>query len=362
MHSLIRYKHIHQDRDRHGNVRVYFQRRPGRKVRLRDPIGSPAFAAAYNELLQLSEAGSLIQERPRPFGPSAGTLAALARDYMASRAWRELDRQTQATRRNLIHGMLAEPVRHDSTVTYTDFPLDRLTLPALEILRDRKEGTPEAANSRVRTLRGLYKWALAERLVAVDIATGLTRIRNATSGHHTWTVEEVEQFEAKFPLGTRQHLALAIILYTGARRSDVVLLGRQHVRDGWLKFRAHKGRRNHPMTIEIPLLAPLAESIAACPSGGMTWLLTEWGKPFSSDGFGNWFKDQCVAAGLPANCSAHGLRKASATRAAENGATAHQLMSMFGWRTIKEAELYTKQAERRRLAESGMPLVLAQRR
>jgi hypothetical protein len=34
-----------------------------------------------------------------------------------------------------------------------------------------------------------------------------------------------------------------------------------------------------------------------------------------------------------------GLRKAGATVAAENGATPHQLMAIFGWNTLAQAEL-----------------------
>jgi integrase len=63
--------------------------------------------------------------------------------------------------------------------------------------------------------------------------------------------------------------------------------------------------------------------------------------------------EACVAAGIM-DKSAHGLRKAAATRAAENGATAHELMAIFGWVDIKEAELYTRAANRRRLAAQAM--------
>lgn len=52
--------------------------------------------------------------------------------------------------------------------------------------------------------------------------------------------------------------------------------------------------------------------------------------------------------------SAHGLRKAAATRAADNGATAHELMAIFGWVDIKEAEIYTRAADRKRLAAQAM--------
>jgi hypothetical protein len=51
------------------------------------------------------------------------------------------------------------------------------------------------------------------------------------------------------------------------------------------------------------------------------------------------------------------LRKAGATIAANNGASAHQLMAIFGWDRIKEAEKYTAKADQRRLAENTMHLL-----
>ena len=79
--------------------------------------------------------------------------------------------------------------------------------------------------------------------------------------------------------------------------------------------------------------------------------------PSTRAGFGNWFRDRCNEAGL-AHCSAHGSRKAGATFAAENGATAHQLMSIFGWLAMKEAERYMRAAERRRLAGDATALLI----
>jgi hypothetical protein len=42
------------------------------------------------------------------------------------------------------------------------------------------------------------------------------------------------------------------------------------------------------------------------------------------------------------------LRKAGATIAANNGATSRQLMAIFGWDTLKEAERYTRGADQLR--------------
>jgi integrase len=99
----------------------------------------------------------------------------------------------------------------------------------------------------------------------------------------------------------------------------------------------------------------LERIIDATPCGDLTFLVNEWGRPFTDAGFGNWFRDRCVEAGVPGR--AHGLRKAGATIAAENGATELQLMAIFGWDTMKEAERYTRKANRNRLAEEGMHLL-----
>jgi integrase len=90
--------------------------------------------------------------------------------------------------------------------------------------------------------------------------------------------------------------------------------------------------------------------------GQLNFLMTERGKPFTANGFGNWFRDRCNEAGLP-QCSAHGLRKAGATIMAERGATDRQLMAMFGWETSQQATTYTAPADRKRLAAEAARLM-----
>jgi integrase len=182
------------------------------------------------------------------------------------------------------------------------------------------------------------------------------KFKSASEGFHTWTQEEVAAFEQAHPVGTMARLALALLLYTGQRRSDVILFGPQHVKDGWLRFTQQKNRNSNPVTLEIPILPALSEVIEATRSGHLTYLVTQYGKPFTVGGFGNRMREWCDAAGLP-HCSAHGLRKAGAVQAAENGATVHQLMAIFGWRDIKQAESYTKKASQKRLAGDSMHLI-----
>jgi integrase/recombinase XerD len=73
----------------------------------------------------------------------------------------------------------------------------------------------------------------------------------------------------------------------------------------------------------------------AAPSGHLTFLVTANGKPFTSGDFGWWFRQRCNEAGLK-HCSAHGLRKATASQLAERGATTHEIMAVTGHQTLAD--------------------------
>jgi len=106
------------------------------------------------------------------------------------------------------------------------------------ITRRRAEmtNTPEGGNNIVKSLRVVFRWAMQEHVGLADRnpAEKIPYLRGKEGGFHSWTPEEVEQFEKRHPLGTKARLALALLLCTGARRSDLVRLGRQMVRDGWI--------------------------------------------------------------------------------------------------------------------------------
>ena len=147
-----------------------------------------------------------------------------------------------------------------------------------------------------------------------------------------------------------------MLLWTGVRRSDLVKLGKQHVRDGKLRFTQQKNRKRKPVQTAIPLLPELQQVIDASPTGDLTFLVTGTGAPYTVWGFGNWFRDRCVEAGVPGR--AHGLRKAGAATAAENGATTKQLMAIFGWLRLEQAEIYVEAANREKLATDAMGLLV----
>lgn len=356
-------KYVYRDRSRHGQTRYYFMRRKGaKKIRLvnhPDP-SNPAFLAEYEAALAADSRGKPKDPRKAPRKPD--TFGWLVEQYLGSAEYLGLEPSTRATRRRLLDGCMREPIQPGADRIYEHMPLSAVVPTAIRTLRDRKRAVPNAANDRLKALKRLYTWAIEEGPEAVkaavksDPAHEVKRLRTPKGGHHTWTVEEVRQYEARHPIGTMARLALALYLWTGQRRSDVHRLGRQDIKGGWLRFTQFKNRNRNPVVVEQPVPEELEEIIGATVIGLKTFLVTEFGKAFTAGGLGNKFREWCDEAQLP-QCSAHGLRKAAAAIAAENGATDAQLMAYFGWLTAEQAAYYRKQAQRKTLAQSMAPLL-----
>ena len=322
MKFSVEFPYIHRDVDRHGNERFYFRRRIGEvKIRLREKPGTAAFAAEYSAARARAEgidaaAGSSTVARPK-----AGTFRWLCAAYFRSAEFQRLDASTQRARRRILERCLEERIASDARETFADFPIKRISGKAIRVLRDRKASLPEASIGRMKAIRRLFSWAVDQEFVDADPSRDVKRLTHVSEGHHSWTIGEVEQYEARHPVGSKARLALALFLYTGARRSDVVVLGPQHVSDGWIKFVAQKNRNRKPVTVELPLSPALSSILAATVTGTRTFLVTEYGEPFSAAGFGAWFRARCDEANLP-QCSAHGLRKAGGPRRGKRRYTA----------------------------------------
>lgn len=261
--------YVHTDRDsRSGAARVYFRRRLGApKIRLRSKPGTPEFLAEYRAALEAGAEKPDEAVKPR-------TYRWLMVQYFGSAEFRSLDPRTQRTRRGILEHTCHEPVAPGAAETFAGFPLDRMGGKAVRVLRDRKADLPEAANNRVKAIRRMFAWAIEAELVTTNPARDVSYKRRATEGHHSWTEAELAQFEARHAVDSKARLALSILLYSGVRRSDVVMLGRQHMRHGWLKFTVQKGRKRRPITVEIPVVQPLQRALEIGPCGDLTFLVT----------------------------------------------------------------------------------------
>ena len=176
-------------------------------------------------------------------------------------------------------------------------PLERWTRKFIIAVRDARAATPGTARNFLKTLRALFRWAVDAEHIDADPTVNVKPPKQTSEGWHTWTAGEMTAFEARWPTGTRERLAYDVLVWTGLRRGDASRLGPQHVKDGEITIATEKTGR----VVTLPVLKPLANSIAASPTGADTFIASQDGKPLVKEAFGNWFAVVCAAAGVPAN-------------------------------------------------------------
>jgi integrase len=336
MHPMPRPRppHLHRETTRHGKAVWYVRVGRGKRIRIKAEFGASDFDTEYQ--------AALTGQPKTPKGTASGTLAWLFERYRETPAWRDLSLETRKQREAIIIQVLR---------TAGGQPFARVTQATIIAARDRRGSTPAQARHFLETMRGLFKWAAKASLVKADPTLGVEDpARPKGSGFPVWTEDEVAAYERRWPLGTRQRVWFDLLLYTGLRRGDAVRLGRQHVRNGVATIKTEKS--GFTLEVTLPILPVLAETLKAGPCGELTFILGATGKPLEKRAFGKQFRIACRSAGV--RRSAHGLRKIAATRAANAGATVAQLEAIFGWTGGRMASLYTRSADRRRLAIEAM--------
>lgn len=321
--------YIQKEITRHGKTVWYFRRGKEKRIRLPGVFGSPEFNAAYDAAVS----GKLA---PQKASAKQNSLRWLVDEYYASGRFMRLADGTQRNQKQLYEKVCE---------TGGDLNYRAIDKQAVSAGIIRREGNLYAAKAYLNCMKILFRYALERGLIEIDPTDGLTVTLPKSEGHHTWTMEEVDQFAAHHPLGTQARLAFDIMLYTGLRISDAIRLGPQHIKDGRINIKAQKTK----IDVSIPVLPPLAKSIAAANISSLLFLTNRKGKAWDRQNASAWFVKQCVDANIKG--TAHGLRKAGATLAAENGATPHELAAMYGWASTKMAEVYTRKADKQRLAE-----------
>jgi integrase len=333
-------KHCSRVIDRHGKRRVRF-RKGGFSIYLTGTPWSEDFMRQYAEALDgvKAQAINVGAARTKP-----GSFDALCVSYFRSPDFRGLRPSTQSARRNII-----EPFR----LEHGTKPLKDLHRKHITAIIGAKADKPEAANHLLKTLRIILSYAVTQEMLDNNPAAGIKKYRSQGEGHHSWTESEIAQFEERHPVGSRARLALALGLYTAQRKGDVLRMGWQHVTDDAIVVRQQKT----DSALLVPIHPELAATLASVPRGNLTFLMTEHGAPFTSNGFGNWWRDRCNEAGLP-HCSFHGLRKAAATRLANAGCSVDQVKAITGHRSLAEVARYTMAADQRRLARQALDMQL----
>jgi integrase len=327
--------------NRDDRAYYYFRRRGDPRARLPGLPWSPSFMAAYEGAMS-GPRTAIGAGRIKP-----GSVAAVIAEYKDSREFfGSKSAGTQRMRRGILDRFSA---------AYGDRPFALLPAEWIEALLESKP--PHAARSWLATLRSLCKFALKppRRYLRSDPTANIKLASIKGDGFHTWTEDEIAQFEQYHPVGTKPRLALALLLYTAQRRSDALRMGRQHVRDGVLAVKQEKTGA----TLAIPVHPNLQTVLDATPGDHLTFLVTATGKPYGGNAFTEQFRNWTDAAGLPMCCKPHGLRKAACRRLAEAGCSANEIMAISGHATMKELVRYTKDADQARLARNAMTRTVA---
>jgi integrase len=331
--GLIRLKYVHVFRDRMGRMRYYF-RRHGKRKALPGLPGSSEFMAAYAD--QLNDSSRQAKNRPTA---APGTFAALAIRYYGSPQFQSLSATSRSNYRRVIDGFLEQ---------HGHRRVDQMTREHVDIVVGKMADRPGAGIILLKRIRTLVRYAMALGWTDRDPTAGVKAYRSKEI--HTWNEQEIALFEKRWPEGSRERLAFALLLYTGQRGSDVHRMSWTDIVGDTIRV----AQRKTAAKLSIPIHDALHRLLAMATNHDQTILATAYGKPFSVKGFGNMMSGAIREAGLPARCKPHGLRKAAARRLAEAGCSASEIMAITGHKTLAEVERYTRAAEQERLARQAI--------
>lgn len=328
--------------------RVRVQGEPKRRIRIHCKPGDEDFQRQYlaaragEKPVPLKAASDYAKEK------SVGWLANLYFEHLEKRVMAgTASAKTLKKKRNLLNRLLVRPDR-------------RMLIPQEKLIemKDDMAATPAQADAFIEAVAVMYDWAMKRKHVRSNPARGIEKVYEKGEGATPWNAANVKQFFAKHKQGTKAHVAMSILLWTGCRIEDTTILGRSHecVIDGIAALRWQPSKKGSTEVV-IPILPPLKEATRAPKIQGATYLLGRGGKPYSSgDSASATFKGWCVDAGLP-HLSAHGVRKGLGELLAELGCSQYEIMAIHGHSEAKTSEVYTRRVERWKLALKAMDKV-----
>lgn len=332
--------------DKTGKERFRFRR--GKVSVYMPPPGSKEYKAAYAKAK--GEAGVIGKVTELSVNDLVSRFYRTVQFRRTSEAWQKTMRQT------------IEPFRqeygNDLVAHFRPKDIDKILEDRFEQTingKGKKVGGSASAERLREMLMRLFKLAKKLEWRTDNPVEQSEPIRHDGPGFHPWEEDDITAYRARWPLGSKARLAMELMLWTGARRGDAHLMPRP--KDGRFRWRAAKTGK----MVEMAVAPQLQAAIDAMPEGAIgdeVLIVTEFGKPFSRAGFGNWFGDRCKDAGL-VNRTAHGLRKALARRAAMRNVSQQGLKALGQWENDEEVRTYTESVNRNALAEEALAAVVA---
>lgn len=335
--------------DRHGRRRHYYRRKGQRKVSLPGEPGSAEFMSAYAEARAADPATSAsaraaaAEARVQPRSVNALIIA-----YYRTQDFLDLKPSTQKNYRNILDRFRTKHGAKGAASIETHH---------LEAIFNSMAGKPGATRNLRRRLNTVFSLSVRLGWRKDNPVRETKAPKSKSQGFIPWSDEEIAQYRAFWRSGTRERLALELLLCLGQRRSDTRVMGRQHL-VGTNKIKVVQQKGGKPLVIRIH---PALQAEIDQHRGDLTFIQTAYGAPFSDTGFTSWFGERAVIAGIP-NRTPHGLRKAAGRHLAEAGCTALQIMAILGHSSLGEAEKYTRSARQEVLADEAMDRLEAEPR
>ncbi|MFC3208080.1 tyrosine-type recombinase/integrase [Aquamicrobium soli] len=333
-----------------GNVRYRVRPEGERKKRIRIHCGPG------HEDFQRQYLAARRGEKPQPLKEASDYAKPKSIAWLVNKYLEHLETRVEAgtsshktlkKKRNLLKRLLLHPDR-------------KMMVPQEKLIemQDEMAGTPAQADAFIEAVAVMYDWAIKRKHVGTNPARGIDKVYEVGDGATPWSGADVKQFFAHHKKGTKAHVAMSVLLWTGCRIEDTTILGRSHecVIDGVPAVRWQPLKKGSS-EVSVPLLAPLKDATRAPKIQGATYLLGRGGKPYASgDSASAMFKRWCVDAGLT-NRSAHGVRKGLGELLAELGCSQYEIMAIHGHSEAKTSEVYTRRVQRWKLALKAMERV-----
>jgi enterobacteria phage integrase len=312
----------------------YFRVGKGARIRLPDDIHSEEFRAAY--------AAAMAGGERKPRGPkqdAPGTIGWLVASYLRSAAWESLKETSKPGYMSRLN-RIREDHGHR---TVSGMNRGRIITMMLEPFADY----PGARLDTLKKLRILIRHAIDIGILKHDPSLGIKRPK--TKEIRAWTDTEMERFERRWPIGTKERTAYELMLNIGTSRVDVHKITWKQLEDG-----ARYSRSKTGVEVQLDLTERLKAALAAAPREHVTVINSGRGAPFKIHSFSRFMRDAMKAAGLPMDCKPHGLRKTLGRHLADAGVSTHDIMATLGHTTLAQAENYTREANRRRGGERAV--------
>lgn len=337
----------------HVRYRVRPEGKPRKKIRLHVTPDHPAFMEHYHAARAGIELPPESTPVDRTIRHSLGWLKAQYLEHLEGTVQNgQASPLTLMQRRSLLNELV--DMTTESGERYGVFSM-RMPPSQMIKIRNSLMATPGKAANMVKAIRAMYKWGFEIGLLEQNYARDVSAPRLQSKGATPWTVDDLRRYRETHLPGTQAHLCLTLFMFTACRISDAYRLGRgnEFVVDGqtWIGWQPKK---KGSALVEIPMLPPLHKATRQGKVIGETYLMTEYGNPFrSAEGLRNRFKKWCEEAGL-GHLSSHGIRKAAGALLADEGCTNYEIMSIHGHSEAKTSDIYTRAANRKKLAQTAM--------